>query len=108
MLAYYLTWHLKAAWKPLLFTDEDRPTNPDPVAKAVRSPGAQHKAQTKRTTTGEPAHSYQRLSRAVPRLSGDAPPCMGVAPTAQAWRMAETVYRHSRPASPDDRLTATA
>ena len=25
MLAYYLTWHLKAAWKPLLFTDEHRP-----------------------------------------------------------------------------------
>jgi transposase len=38
MLAYYLTWHLKAAWKPLLFTDEHRPVSPDPVAKAVRSP----------------------------------------------------------------------
>ncbi len=37
MLAYYLTWHLKAAWKPLLFTDENRPYNADPVAKAVRS-----------------------------------------------------------------------
>ena len=43
MLAYYLTWHLKAAWKPLLFTDEDRPVSPDPVAKAVRSPAAQQK-----------------------------------------------------------------
>jgi len=61
MLAYYLTWHLKAAWKPLLFTDEDRPTSPDPVAKAVRSPAAQQKAQTKRTTTGQPAHSYRTL-----------------------------------------------
>ena len=61
MLAYYLTWHLKAAWKPLLFTDEHRPTSPDPVAKAVRSPAAQHKAQTKRTSTGQPAHSYQTL-----------------------------------------------
>jgi hypothetical protein len=60
-LAYYLTWHLKAAWKPLLFTDEDRPTSPDPVAKAVRSPAAQQKAQTKRTTTGQPAHSYRTL-----------------------------------------------
>jgi transposase len=61
MLAYYLTWHLKAAWKPLLFTDEHRPTTPDPVAKAVRSPAAQHKAQTKRTAAGEPAHSYRTL-----------------------------------------------
>jgi hypothetical protein len=61
MLAYYLTWHLKAAWKPLLFTDEHRPVSPDPVAKAVRSPAAQHKAQTKRTGTGQPAHSYRTL-----------------------------------------------
>jgi len=60
-LAYYLTWHLKAAWKPLLFTDEDRPVNPDPVAKAVRSPAAQQKAQTKRTPTEQPAHSYRTL-----------------------------------------------
>ena len=30
MLAYYLTWHLKAAWKPLLFTDEHRPSQPRP------------------------------------------------------------------------------
>jgi len=61
MLAYYLTWHLKAAWKPLLFTDEHRPSSPDPVAKAVRSPTAQQKAQTKRTSTGQPAHSYRTL-----------------------------------------------
>jgi len=61
MLAYYLTWHLKAAWKPLLFTDEHRPVSPDPVAKAVRSPAAQHKAQTKRTSTGHPTHSYHTL-----------------------------------------------
>jgi transposase len=61
MLAYYLTWHLKAAWKPLLFTDEDRPTSPDPVAKAVRSTAAQHKAQTKQTPSGQPAHSYRTL-----------------------------------------------
>jgi len=61
MLAYYLTWHLKAAWKPLLFTDEHRPVSPDPVAKAVRSPAAQQKAQTKRTSSGQPAHSYRTL-----------------------------------------------
>jgi transposase len=79
MLAYYLTWHLKAAWKPLLFTDEHRPTSPDPVAKAVRSTSAQHKAQTKRTATGQPAHSYRTLlaelatqTRNTTRLHGHA------------------------------------
>jgi len=79
MLAYYLTWHLKAAWKPLLFTDEHRPVSPDPVAKAVRSTAAQQKAQTKRTTTGHAAHSYRTLlaelatqTRNTTRLTGSA------------------------------------
>jgi DDE family transposase len=61
MLAYYLTWHLRAAWAPLLFKDEQPPTNSDPVAKADRSPAAKRKAQTKRTTTGDPCHSYRSL-----------------------------------------------
>ena len=51
MLAYYLTWHLKAAWKPMLFTDEHRPVSPDPVAKAVRST---RRASTKRKRNGPP------------------------------------------------------
>jgi transposase len=61
MLAYYLTWHLKQAWAPLLFKDENPPTSTDPVAKATRSAGALRKAQTKRITTGEPCHSYKSL-----------------------------------------------
>jgi transposase len=61
MLAYYLTWHLKAAWTPLLFADEQRPDSADPVAKATRSPAAQRKAATKRTSTGQPCHSYHSL-----------------------------------------------
>jgi transposase len=61
MLAYYLTWHLRAAWTPLLFTDEQPPIATDPVAKATRSTAAELKAQTKHTTTGEPCHSYKTL-----------------------------------------------
>jgi transposase len=61
MLAYYLTWHLRHAWAPLLFKDEQRPVQPDPVAKATRSAAAQRKAHTKHTNTGEPVHSYKSL-----------------------------------------------
>jgi transposase len=61
MLAYYLTWHLRQAWTPLLFKDETPPTPSDPVTKATRSTSALRKAQTKRTTTGEPCHSYKSL-----------------------------------------------
>jgi hypothetical protein len=61
MLAYYLTWHLREAWAPLLFKDERPPIAADPVAKATRSPSAQRKTQTKRTASGEPCHSYRSL-----------------------------------------------
>src|SRR5438876_5718766 len=49
MLSYYLTWHLRHAWKPLLFDDEQPPSQPDPVAKARRSTQAERKARSKRT-----------------------------------------------------------
>lgn len=60
-LSYYLAWHLRQAWKPLLFDDEDPPLQPDPVAKARRSQQAEQKARTKRTQTGEPCHSLPTL-----------------------------------------------
>lgn len=61
MLAYYLAWHLRQAWKPLLFDDEQPPIQPDPVAKARRSAAAEQKARTKRTTAGERCHSLPTL-----------------------------------------------
>ena len=61
MLAYYLVWHLKAAWTELLFTDPHPSATVDPVAKATRSPAAEHKARTKRTPNEQPCHSLESL-----------------------------------------------
>jgi transposase len=61
LLAYYLIWHLRQAWAELLFEDEQPPLQPDPVAKATRSPQAERKASRKRTSRGEPAHSLRSL-----------------------------------------------
>jgi transposase len=61
MLAYYLGWHLRQAWAELIFKDEQPPTQPDPVTKASRSAAAKRKAQTKRTTAGQPCHSLATL-----------------------------------------------
>jgi hypothetical protein len=60
-LAYYLEWHLRQAWAELLFKDERPPVSPDPVAKASRSHAAEHKARTKRTTTGQTCHAFRSL-----------------------------------------------
>jgi hypothetical protein len=61
MLASYLTWHLRQAWAPLTFTDEQRPEPADPVAPAQRSHAADHKAATKTTTEDLPATSFTAL-----------------------------------------------
>ena len=61
MLAYYLAWHLRRAWKPLLFDDEQPTPASDPVAKATPSAAAKRKAQSKRTNDGAPCHSFQTL-----------------------------------------------
>ena len=61
MLAAYLTWHLRQAWAPLTFTDENRPEAADPVAPARRSKDADAKAATKTTTDELPARSFTAL-----------------------------------------------
>jgi hypothetical protein len=61
MLALYVEWHLRHAWRELTFADEQPPQRVDPVAKATRSTAADQKAVTKKTTTGQPAHHLRGL-----------------------------------------------
>lgn len=61
MLAAYIVWHLRGAWAPLCFTDEEPPTRTDPVAPARRSTPAATKASTRTTTNDQPVHSFATL-----------------------------------------------
>jgi len=61
MLAAYLVWHLRKAWAPLTFTDENRPDPIDPVAPAKRSTAAELKASAHTTNDGDTAHSFTSL-----------------------------------------------
>jgi DDE family transposase len=61
MLACYLTWHLRRAWAPLTFTDEDPPTAADPVAPARRSAAAQAKASRQHDEYARPYRSFRGL-----------------------------------------------
>jgi len=67
MLAYYVEWHMRRAWAPMLFDDDDpaaaEAERRSVVAPAQRSPRAKAKALTKRTDEGEPVHSFQSLLR---------------------------------------------
>lgn len=65
MLAYYVEWHLRGAWKPLLFDDEDFIPNEDPVAPAERSETAQTKAEARILPDGTAVHSFQTLLQSL-------------------------------------------
>ena len=65
MLAYYLEWHLRQRWAPLLFEDHDKAAGQaqrcSVVAAAQSSQKAKVKAQSKRTEEGFAAHSFATL-----------------------------------------------
>jgi hypothetical protein len=61
MLACYLVWHLRRAWAPLTFTDENPPAPADPVAPARRSAAAQAKASYQHDQAGRPYRSFRGL-----------------------------------------------
>jgi transposase len=63
MLAYYVEWHMREAWRELLFADEDQAAKRtrDPVAPAKRSASALRKAHTRVLPDSTPVHSFQTL-----------------------------------------------
>ena len=63
MLAYYVEWHLKEAWRELLFADEDQAARAtrDPVAPAQRSEETKAKVARRYHEDGTPIHSSSTL-----------------------------------------------
>ncbi len=63
MLAYYVEWHMREAWRELMFANEDleRKKHRDPVAAAVRSEAALEKVATRTLKDGSPVHSFRTL-----------------------------------------------
>jgi len=61
MLAAYLVWHLRKAWAPLCYTDEDPPPRADPVTPATVSAAAKTKASTHHNADRDPVHNFATL-----------------------------------------------
>lgn len=64
LLAYYVEWHLRRAWAPLLFEDEERwegRKRRDPILPAKPSDSAQRKKRSQETADGLPVHSFETL-----------------------------------------------
>ena len=63
MLAYYVEWHMREAWRELMFadTDQNAKATRDPVAPAKRSAAALAKVASHTLDDGTPAHSFATL-----------------------------------------------
>ncbi len=63
MLAYYVEWHMREAWRELMFadTEQEAKATRDPVAPAKRSKAAQAKAAHHTLDDGTAVHSFATL-----------------------------------------------
>jgi transposase len=63
MLAYYVEWHMREAWRELMFADTEQAAKAarDPVAPARRSKPALAKAAGHTLDDGTPVHSFATL-----------------------------------------------
>ena len=85
MLAYYVDWHLREAWRELMLADTDQQAKAtrDPVVPAQRSAAAWAKVASHTLEDGTPAHSFAtmlaelatlvRNTCRTPRAGDDAP-----------------------------------
>ena len=92
MLAYYVEWHMREAWRELMFADTEQQAKAtrDPVAPAKRSKAALAKAARHTLDDGTSAHSFRTLLEELgtvvrntcrTRGSSDDAPCFEIVTT---------------------------
>ncbi|GBC58975.1 mobile element protein [Stutzerimonas stutzeri] len=86
MLAYYVKWHMREAWRELMFADSDQAAKAsrDPVAPAVRSETALEKVARHTLDDDSPAHSFATLMAelaTIVRNTCRTPQAAEIAPT---------------------------
>ncbi len=107
MLAYYVEWHMREAWRELMFADTEQQAKAtrDPVAPAKRSKAALAKAARHTLDDGTSAHSFRTLLEELgtvvrntcrTRGSSDDAPCFEIVTTtnpkqARATRLLQAI-----------------
>jgi len=100
MLAYYVEWHMREAWRELMFadTDQDAKARRDPVAPAERSDAALSKLASHTLDDGTPAHSFSTLMAELATIVRNTchAPCAGAnAPTFDVLTTPNNNQRHA-------------
>ena len=117
MLACYLTWHLRQAWAPLTYTDENPPARGNPVTPARRSAAAAAKAARKTGPGKQPIRSFRDLIDHLATLTRDTisvggqpvnklanPPPTSAAPSTCSAPLYPSPSRRHQPPPPDHKI----
>jgi transposase len=100
MLAYYVEFHLREAWRELMFADTDQAAKAtrDPVAPAQRSQAALDKVARRTVDDGTPVHSFATLMAElgnIVRNTCRTPNTGSDAPTFDIVTTPNTTQRHA-------------
>lgn len=98
MLAFYVEWHMREAWRELMFADTDQAAKAtrDPVAPAQRSASAQRKAQTKRLDDDKPVHSFASLMAGLATVVRNTCRTPNADPDAPTFELLTTATAHQQ------------
>lgn len=98
MLAYYVEWHMRQAWAPLLFADTEQAQKAtrDPVAPAKRSASAQLKAASHTLPDGQAVHSFATLLAELATLVSNSCRTPQAAPDSPTFNVLTTATAHHR------------
>ena len=100
MLAYYVEWHMREAWRELMFADTDQAAKAtrDPVAPAKRSHEALEKIARRTLHDGTPVHSFSTLMAelaGIVRNTCRTPGARDNAPTFDILTTPNVTQRHA-------------
>jgi transposase len=100
MLAYYVEWHMREVWRPLLFVDEDQEIKKtgNPVAPAKRSAAALRKARSKCLDDGTEVHSFQTLLKLMSQIVRSECRVKGSGPDAPIFEIVTTPSKKQKQA----------
>jgi transposase len=99
-LAYYVEWHMREAWRELMFADTDQAAKAtrDPVAPAQRSRPALAKAASHTLGDGTPVHSFSNLMAELATIVRNTCRTPTAAPEAPTFDIVTTANANQRQA----------
>ncbi|HEY2255971.1 MAG TPA: transposase, partial [Variovorax sp.] len=98
MLAYYVEWHMREAWRELMFADTEQlaKATRDPVAPAKRSKTALLKAARHTLEDGTPVHSFATLMAELATIARNTCRAPHARPDAPTFEVLTTPNPHQK------------